>query len=191
MKYKFILSLLILSIVGLAACHSTKKSSSSSKKTTAYSKGKKGKKGSTHTAAAVPIVAKRRSDDSLFVSLERTPCMGTCPSYKIEIYYKGFVVYHGYTFSERTGDFYTVLPKEQLVKIFNYAKAIKYFSFNDSYVNPNIVDAPSTIVSMQVAKKIKTVTDGHDHTPSELIFFEKLIDESFTKTTWMPLIPKR
>jgi hypothetical protein len=132
-----------------------------------------------------------KAKDSLFVTLERTPCFGHCPSYKIEIYFKGYVVYHGYNYVDRIGDYYTVVPVDKLKELFNYAKEIRYFNLKDSYINPSISDFPTTITSMQVKGERKTILDGHNETPSELIFFEKMIDDMFKDTQWKPLKEKK
>lgn len=131
-----------------------------------------------------PQYAFKKNTDSLFVSLERTPCFGHCPTYKIEIYYKGYVAYHGYNYVDHVGDFYTKVSKDQLRQLFDNAKEIKFFNFKDSYINTAISDFPTTIVTMQVRGQRKTIIDGHNETPSELIFFEKMIDDMFKDTQW-------
>jgi hypothetical protein len=142
---------------------------------------------STATAPTQAATPKERSKDSLFVTLERTPCFGHCPSYKIEIYYKGFVAYHGYNYVDHVGDFFTVVSRGKLKELFDYAKEIKYFNMKDSYINPAITDFPTTITSMQVRGQKKVIVDGHHETPSELVFFEKMIDDMFKDTQWKPL----
>ena len=41
----------------------------------------------------------------LVISLERTPCYGTCPIYKMEIFSDGSAFYHGERFVDRIGDY--------------------------------------------------------------------------------------
>ena len=50
--------------------------------------------------------------DSLFVTLERTPCFGKCPVYTVSIYNKGFVRFIGKKDVEPLGSNTTVLRKE-------------------------------------------------------------------------------
>jgi hypothetical protein len=161
-----------------------KKEDTRAKRDTATYSGGEGL--STH-----PDPKAEKAKDSLFITLERTPCFGHCPSYKIEIYYKGYAVYHGYNYVDRIGTYWTVISRDKLKQLFDYAKEIRYFNFKESYINPSISDFPTTITSMQVRGERKTVVDGHNETPSELIFFEKMIDDAFKDAQWKPLKEKK
>ena len=41
--------------------------------------------------------------ESVFITMERTPCFGQCASYKITIFNTGNVDYEGFSFSEKEG----------------------------------------------------------------------------------------
>jgi hypothetical protein len=140
--------------------------------------------------AAIPVVAKdqsRTSEDSLLMSMERTPCFGLCPTYKIEIYKKGFVLYRGYTYVENKGIYSTHLSAEDVKKLTDYANEIKYFELKDTYINAYMTDFPSTITTVKMDGQSKTINDGHEDTPSELVFLEKMIDDLVAKNPFNPI----
>lgn len=133
------------------------------------------------TPADKPIVH-RFSDDSLLVGLERTACLGKCPTYKVNIYNGGFFTYYGIKNVLREGDFEGRLSADQIDVIKKYANSIRIFNLNDEYQNTNLVDLPTTYVRYQQDGKLKEITDGCYETPSELIYFEKLVDMTIDTT---------
>lgn len=136
------------------------------------------------SAEAKPVI-KRYNDDSLLVSLERAACLGKCPTYKIKIYQKGFVIYNGIRNVLREGDYEGTLNADQLGRIKKFANDIKIFKINDEYQNSNLVDLPTTYIKYKEEGKLKEITDGTYNTPSELIYFEKLIDMTVDTTKLM------
>ena len=83
------------------------------------------------TTAATPVI-----------TLERTPCFGSCPIYKVEIFADGRIVYEGEDFVKRKGRAQDRISKaavQQLVREFN---RINYMKLEDEYVSmgPNCPD---------------------------------------------------
>ena len=58
--------------------------------------------------------------DSLFVSIDRSPCFGMCPTYLVNIYKSGYAIYKGKMAVARIGTYEAHFLKEQL-KLFSNA----------------------------------------------------------------------
>lgn len=124
-------------------------------------------------------------DDSLFVTIERTPCFGKCPVYKIYIYNGGYVVYDGKQNVDKIGRFSTQLSTDELKLIEQRAKEIKYLELNDKYDGP-VTDLPSVHTSVAMDGYRKSITARYN-VPSELKEFQKFIDNLFIEKYWVLL----
>lgn len=112
--------------------------------------------------------------ESLFLSMERTPCFGKCPNYKITIFNTGRVIYEGFNFVEKKGKFETQLTSVQLKEIKSQMKIINIYSMKDKY-DSNITDIPSCLIYINDNGKKKKIYDRYG-APDKLREFEKLID---------------
>ena len=112
--------------------------------------------------------------ESLFLTMERTPCFGKCPSYKLTIFNTGNVVYEGFTFAKKEGKHTKKLSKIQLTEIQDKIESINLFEMNDKY-DSQITDIPSTILFVVYKGKKKKILDRVGG-PDELKKLEKLID---------------
>ncbi len=112
--------------------------------------------------------------ESVFITMERTPCFGKCQSYKLTIFNTGNVNYEGYTFAEKEGNYQTKLSKAQITELKQQIETINLFQLEDKYDSP-ITDIPSCIVIVNHKGKTKKIVDRHGG-PNELKQFEKLID---------------
>lgn len=112
--------------------------------------------------------------ESLFLTMERTPCFGKCPTYKIMIFNTGNVVFEGFSNTKYIGKYGKQLTKKQLKEIQNMMDEINIMEMENVY-DSEVTDLPSTIlfiVSNNTKKKILDRVNG----PAELKQFEKLID---------------
>ena len=112
--------------------------------------------------------------ESLFLTMERTPCFGKCPSYKLTIFNTGNVVYEGFTFAKKEGKHVKKLTKKQLTEIQNLIETINLFEMKDKY-DSSITDIPSTILYVVYKGQKKKILDRVGG-PDELKKLEKLID---------------
>ena len=110
----------------------------------------------------------------LIISLERTPCYGTCPIYKIKIFSDGSAFYHGERFVEKIGNYEFSVSKETLNYILKKADEIGFFELEDKYT-ANITDLPKTITFIKNGKHRKRVVDYYG-APKTLKEFESLVD---------------
>jgi hypothetical protein len=113
--------------------------------------------------------------ESLFLTMERTPCFGKCPTYKLMIFNTGNVVFEGFSNTKYIGKYGKQLTKNQLKEIQKMMDEINILEMKNVY-DTEVTDFPSTIlflVSNNTHKK--KILDRVD-APKELKQFEKLID---------------
>jgi hypothetical protein len=112
--------------------------------------------------------------ESIFITMERTPCFGKCPSYKITIFNTGNVAYEGYKFAKKEGKYTAKLTKPQLSELKAKIEAINLFELQSKY-DSKITDIPSCILLVNHNGNTKKILD-RDGAPVEIKEFEKLID---------------
>lgn len=113
--------------------------------------------------------------DSLLVSLERTACYGTCPTFKFNIYNSGFAEFEGIRFVDSVGRYTGWVPKERLNQVKELANQINYFEMKDQYDNTYITDIPATITIVQFDGRLKRVLNRYEG-PADLTIFERFLD---------------
>jgi len=181
---------LLVVITFLQACNSNKKAAVNEKSSTEMAAVKTDVPVVEEKVEAPTTVTTTKSSsvDSLFAFMERTPCYGRCPIYKMWIYKSGYVLYEGINFVEREGVWTTQLSTEDLQQIASKGKEIDYFNLDDEYDSP-ITDIPACITTLNIDGRKKTVRDRHN-APAALREFEKLIDAVVEKKQWKMLKPK-
>lgn len=132
-----------------------------------------------------------QSDTVLLASIERTPCFGRCPTYKIKIFQSGYVVYDGKQNVTHLGLFETRLPKEQVQQVKEYIVANRIYDLNDEYTNPRIADFPSVITEVNLDGKYKRIVNTEPRAPESLKAFEKFLDSFFDENTQWQQLPGR
>ncbi len=126
----------------------------------------------------------------LVITLERTPCFGACPVYKLAIYGDGRVMYAGQQFVAVTGQQTTTLSAEQVQELVSEIERADYFSLKDEYTAP-ATDMPSAIVSVSLNRQTKTINHyGYcgaefDEAPKELCDLEQKVDEITNSAQWV------
>lgn len=123
--------------------------------------------------------------DSLYVSMERTACLGTCPNYKLSIYESGFAIYEGLNFVNKEGKYYAKMNDPELEKIRGMVNEIEYFKLSNKYDSP-ITDIPSTITIVNIDGKQKKIVNRYKG-PKELERFENMLDEIADRFEWKKL----
>jgi Domain of unknown function (DUF6438) len=126
------------------------------------------------------------------VSLERTPCFGTCPVYQVAILQSGVVRFVGKHHVVRKGEATATIPAARVDSLLRELEAGGYFGFDDAYVMGSpacgqyATDSPTVITSVAVGGRTKSIR--HDYgcfaAPSELKRLERLIDEVAGTAQW-------
>ncbi len=128
-------------------------------------------------------------NDSLFASIEKSPCFGQCPVYTMKIYNNGLVKYSGKNFVTRKGNYVMELNRDQMLSFINTANSIKYMEMDDSYDNPNVTDVPSATSSIVIDRKRKQIKRRFGY-PKNLIEYEKLFDDLLNSDKWIQIESK-
>ena len=135
-------------------------------------------------ATAVPVI-----------TLERTPCFGTCPMYKLEIFADGKVVYEGTDFVKRKGRVESRITKAQVQQLVREFNRINYFKLENEYVSegPNCpqwwTDSPSVVTSINWKGRQKTIHHYHGCYGTEVLeqltALENKIDQVANTKRWV------
>jgi len=99
-----------------------------------------------------------RDWNSLRITLKRTTCFGTCPSYRVEIHGDGTVLYEGQAYVAVTGSHRGSVSKEDVSELVDVFRNVDYFSLRDEYVWP-ATDLPTYETSIEIDGKLKKVKD--------------------------------
>jgi Domain of unknown function (DUF6438) len=122
-------------------------------------------------------------NDSLTISIYKYPCFGKCPYYEAKLFASGYALFDGKRDTKNIGLFETIFDKSQLQELLDEAKTINYMTMADSFHNPGLADFPSTITSVKLNGKRKTIFNGVPYSPDELKQFEHRINIFFTDST--------
>lgn len=128
------------------------------------------------TLVSVPgVIAQISSpaDQITEVTLERTPCFGTCPAYKVTLRRDGTVIYEGTRFVSMMGTYKG--RAYGFDRLAEFILAQDYFNLKDNY-SIGATDLPSAVTSVVQSGKRKTITDYGGAGPIGLWGIEMSID---------------
>ncbi len=127
------------------------------------------------------------------VTLERTPCFGTCPVYQVAISRSGAVRFVGKHHVAQQGEATAAIPAARVDSLLRELDAGGYFGFADAYVMDSpacgqyATDSPTVITSASAGGRTRTIR--HDYgcyaAPRELVRLEQLIDEVAGTSRWI------
>lgn len=120
--------------------------------------------------------------DSLIISMKKTPCMGTCPDFDINIYKNGFVELDARQHLDIQGKFSSNVSSEFLNELIDKFEVANFGSFEDSYVS-NKTDLPTTFITYQKEDFKKKIED-YDGAPKALKDLEKAVEALITELKW-------
>ncbi len=129
-----------------------------------------------------PSYASKLGDDSVFFSLERTPCFGTCPTYKITIFQDGSAVYEGRRFAPREGRYTGRVDAATMKALKEEAEARGFFAMDDVYDRP-VTDLPSVIIRVHADARDKQVV-GRVAPPQAFKNFTQRAEELLANIEW-------
>lgn len=109
------------------------------------------------------------------LSMERTPCFGTCPVYKIEINNTGTLTWTGIRFTEREHIWSRQLSSDEMKLLWQEVQRSGYFEMAAEYDDPSLSDAPSVLMELQGNGKNHKVKD-RVRGPEALRQLESMID---------------
>lgn len=117
------------------------------------------------------------------ITMERTVCFGTCPSYKLSINERGEITYEGEKFVEVTGVRTAQIHKDEVEKLVDKFFETGFFEMKDEYTG-NVTDLPTTITSINIDGRRKTVKNYYG-APEALMELESEIDRTANAYVWI------
>lgn len=134
-------------------------------------------------------------DKDDFITLERTVCFGTCPSYLLTIKRDGSVTFEGRRFTKTVGVVRGKISPADFRALVSEFEKINYFSLPDRFVGgtkecpENITDMPSANTSIKLNGKTKAVDHYYGCSSNgalaKLTALENKIDEVAGTQKWI------
>lgn len=129
------------------------------------------------------------------ITLQRTRCFGTCPSYKLTIYDDGKVEYEGKDYVKRKGKIEGRITKAELEELIREFERIDYLNLADDYTldSKNCpqgwTDNPTAVTSLDWKGKKKAITHYHgcrgSNVLDQLTALEDKIDQVVKTERWI------
>lgn len=127
------------------------------------------------------------------ISLERTPCFGTCPVYTISVSPSGQVTFEGRAHVRLLGTATGQIPPRRVDSLLVELEKAGYFRFASRYAASDpacgryVTDLPAAITTVSLRGRTKRIE--HDHgcgaAPGALAVLEKRIDEVLGSDQWI------
>lgn len=127
-----------------------------------------------------------RPDSAVTISLERTPCYGTCPSYKVTVSTTD-IVFEGKRYVVALGKYAGKVEANIVRELAKNFLAADFYSLHDEY-RTRITDLPTYILSIVIDGHRKTVVDYGGFwagTPWVVIGLEKEVDRVAQTELWI------
>ena len=132
------------------------------------------------------------SSSGTMVTLERGPCFGTCPVYRVSLGGDGRIGFTGTRFVTPVGSDTSRVAAEQVGRLVDSLDTAGFFALADEYVLNSpacgryATDAPTVTITVRSGERGKTVR--HDHgcadAPETLTGMERLIDSVAGTSRW-------
>ena len=126
------------------------------------------------------------------ISLERTPCFGSCPVYTISVSPSGQVSFEGRAHVRQPGTATAQIPQQRVDALLVELERAGYFGFASRYAASEpacgryVTDLPSAISSATLGGRTKRIEHAHGcgGAPGALAVLEKRIDEVLGSDRW-------
>jgi hypothetical protein len=126
------------------------------------------------------------------VTLERKPCFGGCPVYRISVSPEGVVSYEGQAGVRRLGTAGKRITPEQVQALISELDRAGYFSFAPRYTPADSAcgrystDSPTAVISVNTGTRSHRVEHdyGCSSAPGGLVALERRIDEALGSSEW-------
>jgi hypothetical protein len=125
--------------------------------------------------------------NTLRFTLERGPCFGSCPIYKVEIRGDGNVLFNGEGFVAISGHHRAVIPKSSIEQLLAAFRKARFFTLLNSYAAA-ITDGSARVISISFEGHTKTVEDYFGleaGMPKVVTELEKMVDAAAGTDRWI------
>jgi hypothetical protein len=122
--------------------------------------------------------------DSLLVSVERSPCFGACPEYKLSIYKSGFAILNGSRNIAQIGNFKGNLSLDQLSELVAFIRENKIEDKDSIYVNKYLADFPAFTLYVSDIHPTKKIFVNHEAPPKDLDLLKETLNNLLNRISW-------
>jgi hypothetical protein len=125
--------------------------------------------------------------NSLHITLDRTGCLGSCPSYSVEIRGDGSVTFNGRDFVRMKGVQQETISKQAVADLLDEFRRADYFSLKDRY-ETSVTDIATYTTSIAFDGHKKQVVDYmglRSGMPEAVVMVERSIDEAANSDQWV------
>jgi Domain of unknown function (DUF6438) len=121
----------------------------------------------------------------LILEFIKTPCFGKCPTYSVQLWSNGKMIYDGKSNVEKMGRFESSANNSFIYTIFQEAEKIDFFELSDKYPTDGttIPDLPKTIIFLKNGTNEHRIIDAF-YSPLPLQGFEQFLVEKFDSQYW-------
>ena len=123
-------------------------------------------------------------DSNLLFSIEKGPCFGTCPQYKVEVYADGNAYYYGHQNVDKIGEYKVYLPASLLKQMKEELAQSNLATLDTAYVNKFLTDFPAIDLYFDLKQGRKHIHIFHEQPPSEIDRLLHLIDGFEQSINW-------
>ena len=146
----------------------------------------------TAATAVAPAIA-NAVDTSMVVALERGPCRGRCPVYRVELYGDGNVRFEGKQYVARMGAQRGTTTPAAIQELLRGINASEFTTIDTSFVMGSAAcgqympDLPMSTLSAKIGTQIKRVQldPGCKNAPRSLRAFEAQVDSIAQTAKWI------
>lgn len=126
--------------------------------------------------------------DTLFLSLERTPCFGMCKAYHINLYRSGYATFDGRMNMEKEGPHSARVSLDTMFTILARADELGFFGMQAKY-DAEVTDLPSTVLRIIADDRDKKVL-GRVGQPQAFKALVADIESLLLPMAWVPVTPE-
>ena len=123
---------------------------------------------------------------TVFATIHRGACYGSCPTYKMTIYSDRSVEYEGIRAVELIGKYTSTISQKEYDQFIETAEFIGYMNLEDVYDGP-ITDIPGTRTSIVIEGVRKEVYRRYQY-PKRILKFEELFDNVMKSAKWEKVV---
>jgi hypothetical protein len=127
--------------------------------------------------------------EQVHIILERTGCYGSCPSYWVEVYGDGRVIYHGGRYVDVQGKHDYRVPKEEVARLVESLRTKDLWSLRSEY-QAGITDNPTYVLTLDMGKQSRKIVDYVGEMvgmPAVVSEFEDEVDKVSQSDKWTHL----
>ena len=124
------------------------------------------------------VVVKKKAEkvDNTLISLQKKPCSGDCPVFKVNITKDGFLTYHGIQYTNIEGKHTLQLSSKQQAKLTKILAASNFSELESKYATSGTKDFAETILTYQnKSVVVRLWKDAPENLTNLYVFIEDIL----------------